>query len=292
MSTEPSLCAILIIGIIGCGEGVNNQPVIEEISDVTLNVDTESAVEVNVTDTDPRDTHSVRASSNDTAIATVSVNDTTLTISTIVEGVTTITVSAEDDSGVSNAMATPVTFQVTVKANSQPVLEAIPDVTIRAGIRFEVNLNITDADVDDTHSIWPSSSDRKIVEMSRGFKSKILPIVGDSEGITTISVYVKDDSGVSNAESTPVTFQVTVEPYVDKGLCVVGMTLSPGESCTYFVDATEVVFFVNDELGCIQARLADGTLGGVSLCAYPDIDRARFTADKNHDKSWTIERLP
>ena len=191
-----SLCGVLIIGIMGCGEEVNNQPVIEEISDITLNVDTESAVEVNVTDTDSRDTYSVRASSNDTAIATVSVNDTTLTISTIAEGVTTITVSAEDD------------------------------------------------------------------------------------------------SGVDNAESTPVTFQVTIEPYVDKGFCAVGMTLEPGESCTYFVDQTVVVFSVNDDLGCLQTRLADGTLGDIILCASPDIDRAGFRADKNHDKSWTIERLP
>ena len=183
---------------------------------------------------------------------------------------------------------------ITLKANSQPVLEAISDMTIRAGIRFEVNLNITDADVDDTHTIWPSSSDRSIVELGSGFKGNILPIVGDSEGMTTISVYVKDDSGVSNAESTPVTFQVTVEPYVDKGFCAVGMTLEPGESCTYFVDQTEVVFSVNDDLGCLQTRLADRTLGGISLCASPDINRAGFRAEKinYNEKSWTIKRLP
>ena len=50
------------------------------------------------------------------------------------EGVTTITVTAEDD----NAESPPVTFQVTVKANNSPVLEAIPDVTLTAGVRFEV----------------------------------------------------------------------------------------------------------------------------------------------------------
>ena len=279
------LLLIILIFVIGCGEE-NTPPVLEAIPDVTLNIDTAADVEVIVTDTDD-DTHSLRATSDNTSIATVSVNDTTITISTFVEGVTTITVTAEDD----NAESPPVTFQVSVKANNSPVLEAIPDVTLTAGVRFEVTVNFTDADADDTHSILPTSSDTKIVEFSTRYRGDF-PIVGDSVGTTTITVQVEDSSGVNNAKSNTVSFQVTVEPYIDLGLCVVGMTLEPGQSCTYFVDQTEVVFSVNDEYGCIQSRKADGTLGPVSLCAYPDIDRAGFRADKWGDRKWDIERLP
>ena len=187
---------------ISCGafEDDNSEPSIGGITDKTLNVGAETTVEVNITDTDFRDTHSIRASSDDTAIATVSVNDTTLTISTIAEGVTTITVSAADDSGLDNATATPVTFQV------------------------------------------------------------------------------------------------TVEPFVDKGVCAVGMVLEPGESCTYFAGATEVVFSVNADLGCRESRAVDKAKC-LKLCVSPRIERddlfnSNFSADKNQNGSWRIKRVP
>ena len=74
----------------------------------------EVTVAVNITDADVGDTHTISASSDDTAIAAVSVNNTTLIISGIAEGTTIITVSATDDSGKNNAAATPVSFNVTV----------------------------------------------------------------------------------------------------------------------------------------------------------------------------------
>ena len=72
------LLLIILIFVIGCGEE-NTPPVLEAIPDVTLNIDTAADVEVIVTDTDD-DTHSLRATSDNTSIATVSVNDTTITI--------------------------------------------------------------------------------------------------------------------------------------------------------------------------------------------------------------------
>ncbi len=300
-----SLCAVLIIGNIGCSQEDNSQPVIEAIPDIKLNVDAESTVEVNITDADFRDTHSIRASSSDKTIAIVSANPArrvrnsfiaTLSISTVSEGVTTITVSATDDSGQDNATTMPVTFQVTVKANSQPVIEALPDVTLTAGTELEVNLNITDADVDDKHRIILNSRDSAIATFGgSGFVGTSLTIYGEAEGMTTVSVYAKDFSEVNNAESTPVTFQVTVEPYVNKGRCAAGMVLEPGESCTYFAQDAEVLFYVKRDLGCRGTETAEGKRSG--FCRSPEIERddffnTRFAAQKNADESWTVKRIP
>ena len=113
--------------LVGCGETdndtkaevvVNNQPSIGAIPDQTVDAGAETTVAVNVTDADADDTYTIRAASNDKAIAPVSVNNTTLTINGIAGGMVIITVSATDGSGQDNATSTPVTFQVTVDANS------------------------------------------------------------------------------------------------------------------------------------------------------------------------------
>lgn len=119
----------------------NSQPVIEAISDQTLEVGDETTIEVNITDVDVEDTHTVSASSDDAVIATVSVNNTTLTITGVVEGTTIITVSATDNSGQDNTAATPLTFKVTVNDPYTPLagLTVSPGaVVFRAG---GLNLN-------------------------------------------------------------------------------------------------------------------------------------------------------
>ena len=204
-----SLCAVLIIGNIGCGEEDNSQPIIEAIRDIKINVDAESTVEVNITDADVRDTHSIRASSSDKTIAIVSANPA----------------------------------------------------------RQFLNSFIATLSISSTLA----------------------------EGVTTVTVSVTDDSGQDNAESTPVTFQVTVEPYVNKGRCAVGMVLEAGESCTYFADGAEVLFYVKRDLGCRGTETAEGKR--LRLCVSPRIERddffnTRFAAEKNADESWTVKRIP
>ena len=92
--------SLICLAVVGCGadEDDNTQPVIEAIADRTLDVGDETMVDIDITDADVDDTHTIRASSDDTAIATVSVNDTTLTIKGIADGTTTVTVSVTDDS--------------------------------------------------------------------------------------------------------------------------------------------------------------------------------------------------
>lgn len=98
----------------------NSQPVIEAIPDQTLDAGAEMTVAVNITDADVGDTHTLNASSDDTAVATVSMNNVTFTIIGIAAGMTTITISAMDDSGQDNAAATPLTFKVAIEDPDPP----------------------------------------------------------------------------------------------------------------------------------------------------------------------------
>ena len=125
--------------LVGCGEieeeennqpvivEKNNQPVIAAISDQTLEVGDEASIEVNITDADADDTHTISAVSDDTAVATVSVSNTILTITSIADGTTAITVSAKDNSGQDNAEATPLSFGITVKDPYTPLDEFTVD---------------------------------------------------------------------------------------------------------------------------------------------------------------------
>ena len=125
------LAAILLaipLSLIGCGAFEDNsQPGIESITDKTIDVGDDKTVDVYITDADVDDTHTISAFSDDMSVATVSVDDTSLTITGIAVGMTTITVSATDDSGQDNAASTPVTFEVTVNPLA-------PQVTLGFGI--------------------------------------------------------------------------------------------------------------------------------------------------------------
>ena len=95
---------IISLAFTGCGAfDDNGQPIIDPINDKTLDAGDNRSVNVYVTDADVDDTHTIRAFSNDTSIATVSVDEESLTITGIAVGMTTITVSATDDSGQDNA---------------------------------------------------------------------------------------------------------------------------------------------------------------------------------------------
>ena len=114
------------IFVVGCGEVddeaeaedefvvVNNQPSIEVIPDQTVDVGAKTSAKANITDADVGDTHTIKASSDDTTIAAVSVDGASLTITGKAAGTATITVTATDNSRQNNAKANPVMFKVRV----------------------------------------------------------------------------------------------------------------------------------------------------------------------------------
>ena len=198
--------------------------------------------------------------------------------------------------------------------NNQPSIETIDDKTLNAGDEAKVEVTITDTDVDDTHIISASSDDTTVATVSA--RDTTLTIVGMEAGTTTVMVSATDDSGQDNAAAVPLTFRVTVnEPLpplldtlVDKGTCIVGMTLQPGESCTYIANQKPVIFFVREDGGGCRSsqQTGYGEIFGLPveiepldddgyICVYDDIDkdmlyRTNFAADKNPDGTWTIDR--
>ena len=187
-------------------------------------------------------------------------------------------------------------------------------------------LNITDADVDDTHTIGASSDDTTVATVS--VSDATLTIKAVAVGTATITVFATDNTEQDNAAAVPVTFEVTVnEPpptgtfeigiglnqppssFIDKGACTVGMTLKPGEGCSYDSNDpfAEIIFSVlQDGTVCReQVPLFRGQLEipgehrprNLKLCVEWDIEEddffgTSFSASKNPDGSWTIEDVP
>ncbi len=208
--------------------------------------------------------------------------------------------------------------------NSQPMIEPITDKTLDAGEDRSVNVYVTDADADDTHTISASSDDTSVATVSVDKDS--VTITGIAVGVATITVSATDDSGQDNAAAAPVTFEVTVNPpapqvtigfgvnqppsdLIDKGVCAVGMTLKPGESCSYDSNDpfAEIIFSVLPD-GSVcreQVPLLRGEIEipeqlrprNLKFCVEWNIEQddffqTSFAASKNLDGSWTVKNVP
>ncbi len=114
--------ALLLAGCGGGGGGGggsapgNARPVVAAIADQTVAVGESQSVQVQVSDGNAGDRHTVRATSSDASVAAVSLLGATLTIRALGVGTVTVTVTATDSSGAANAASASVTFTVTVEA--------------------------------------------------------------------------------------------------------------------------------------------------------------------------------
>ena len=164
-----------------------------------------------------------------------------------------------------------------VVVNSQPSIGAIPNQTVDMGAEVTVAVNITDADVGDTHTVEASSDNTNVATVS--ISGTTLTIKGVAVGAATLTVSATDDSGQDNAAAVPVIFTLTVNAV----RCVVGLTLKSGESCSYVGGGSNFTFNVREDgFGCI----------GDALCAGKGLHINTFSASKNPDGSWTINSLP
>ena len=219
---------------------------------------------------------------------------------------------------------------VSEEDNNQPSIETISTKLLNVGDEIQVKVPITDADVDDTHIISASSEDTTVATVVvSATTTTTLIITGRKTGLTTVMVSVTDDSGQDNAAAVPVTFDVTVkEPppsvrvgiginqppssFIDKGDCTVGMTLKPGEGCSY--DSSnpfaKIVFYVLQNGTACREEVPDswdfeGELqipeqfqpSDLKLCVEWNIGRDNFfntdfAASKNPGGSWTIKNVP
>ena len=210
--------------------------------------------------------------------------------------------------------------------NSQPEIEPITDETLNVGDERTVDVYITDDDVNDTHTITASSGNTNVATVS--IDNTSFTITGKAVGMTTITVTAIDDSGHDDATSTPVIFEVTVnEPpprvdlefglginqppssFIDKGICTVGMTLKPGEGCSYDSNEffAEINFFVRED-GTACREQVPKAIGRIEIpehlrprnlkfCVEWDIEQddffeTSFAATRNPDGSWTVKSVP
>ncbi len=142
-------------------------------------------------------------------MATVSVSGKKLAVRGVARGTATIEVTATDDSGASNATSAAVEFEVTVP-NSRPAVGSISDLTVSLGSTATRTAAVTDGDGGDAHTVSASSSDTGVAKVS--VSGKTLTLSGAGAGSARIAVTATDDSGASNATSSPATFSVTVAP--------------------------------------------------------------------------------
>lgn len=277
-------CLLITTALVGCGEieEDNNQPVIESITSQTLNLEDilevgeTILVELNLVDADSGDTHTIRATSDDPKVATVSVSGTTLVIKTVGRGVAVISIFVTDDSGQSNASARPYRFTVRVKANHQPVLDAILDQILDLGESVEIELLLTDPDADDTHTIRATSEDTNVATVS--VNGTTLSIETAGGGVSTITVTATDSSGKDNAESDPVTFSVIVfdrcqippldEDYEGNAIYFIGSEL--GEGCVMLSDGNYVAFACNigNRIGVFGGPVQSATQASVNFGGF------------------------
>ena len=185
----------------------NSRPAVGAISDLTVSRGSTGARTASVTDGDTGDTHEVSASSSATGVATVSVNGKTVTVRGVSRGEATITVTATDNSGATNATSAEVTFTATVP-NSRPAVGAISDLTVSRGSTGARTASVTDGDTGDTHEVSASSSATGVATVS--VNGKTVTVRGVSRGEATITVTATDNSGATNATSAEVTFTATV----------------------------------------------------------------------------------
>ena len=117
------------LALSGCGGGgggggtavapaQNATPVVAAVADQRLTVGESVEVAVDITDPDAEDTHTLSASSSNADAASVSVDGLTLTVAGVDSGIATVTLTATDSSGRSNATSAAVEFEVTVASES------------------------------------------------------------------------------------------------------------------------------------------------------------------------------
>ena len=214
----------------------NSRPVVGSISDLTVSRGSTGTRTATVTDGDAGDTHTVSANSSATGVATVSVNGKRLTVRGLSCGAATMTVTARDNSGESNATSSSSEFFVTVP-NSRPAVGSIPDRTVPRGSTDTETVAVTDGDSGDTHTVSANSSATGVATVS--VNGKRLTVRGLSCGTATMTVTARDNSGESNASSSSSEFFVTVPNSRPAVGSISDLTVSRGSTGTRTVSVTD-----------------------------------------------------
>ena len=206
---------------------VNTPPEVDPIAPQLVETGEDLAVTMTATDPDADQEHTLAAESSDAAVARASASGMELTLTGVTAGGTTITVTATDDSGGSNAESAASTFAVTV--NARPEVDPISELTVSPGSAEMATITVTDADSGQAHALAAESDDLAVATVA--VSGLELTVTGVASGSASIEVTATDDSEAPNAKSEPATLAVTVntrpelEPFA-------GLTIAPSSTET------------------------------------------------------------
>lgn len=183
----------------------NQNPTINTIDPLTIEVGVESIVSYTASDPDG-DTLTVSPESDNNGVATVSfVQDGQIRVTGVAEGTATITLGVSDGNGGTATTAFGVTVNAATIPNQDPTISAIDPVTFTEGGSTTVTFTATDPDGD---ILAPSAvSDNEGIVQITGVSVGDVTLLGFGAGTANVTVTVDDGrGGIANT-----TFAVTVE---------------------------------------------------------------------------------
>ncbi len=242
------------------------QGTIANITDLVANGNTQT---VDVADkfSDPNDTLTFTATSDDTAIATVTVMDSVVTVTPVAVGTTTITVTATDIAG----QTAEQTFSVSVTNPAPTTVGTIADITdlVENGSPRDVDVATNFSDPNDTLTFSVVSSNTAIATVT--VMDSVVTVTPVAVGTATITVTATDIAGQTAEQTFTVTVQAEEVTTGTAGVKNIGVSVSPnplkdGDSVTITVadDGGYRLFGISGEF------LTKGTLTkGDNTVAFP-----------------------
>ena len=179
----------------------NTNPVIQPVSDQTVNVGASLSVPVSASDPDG-DVVTLTAVSDNPGVATAFAGGPgEVILGGVAPGTATILVDASDGRGGSASLS----FLVTVQGvNNAPVIQPIPDQSLSVGETIAVAVSISDPDGDPL--VVSAVAQNTGVVFSEMPGTDTITLQGLAEGVTAVDVYADDNKG----GLTTATFTVTV----------------------------------------------------------------------------------
>ncbi|MEP0764597.1 MAG: hypothetical protein HRF48_17830, partial [Chloroflexota bacterium] len=179
----------------------NTNPVIQPVSDQTVNVGASLSVPVSASDPDG-DAVTLTAVSDNPGVATAFAGGPgEVILGGVAPGTATILVDASDGRGGSASLS----FLVAVQGvNNAPVIQPIPDQSLSVGETIAVAVSISDPDGDPL--VVSAVAQNTGVVFSEMPGTDTITLQGLAEGVTAIDVYADDNKG----GLTTATFTVTV----------------------------------------------------------------------------------
>ncbi len=223
-------------------------------------------VDVATNFSDPNDTLTFSAMSDNIAIATVAVMDSIVTITPIVVGTATITVTATDTAG----QTVEQTFSVSVTNPAPTATDTMDNMTDLVANGSPRDVNVADKFSDlDTLTFSATSDDTAIATVT--VMDNVVTVTPVAVGTATITVTATDIAGQTAEQTFTVTVQADDVTTGTAGVKNIGISVSPNP----IKDGTSVTITVADDgvyrlFGISGEFLTKGTLTkGDNTVAFP-----------------------